>query len=105
MNTKTIEQLEPDSWVNLTAEVQELWDNEHPAIRQVGLLKDDTGIVKFVSWEKSGQPLLQLGVRYELIGIHVNPVYEDRVSIALVSVSKIIRLDPVDPVQLRIPAA
>ena len=104
MNTKTIEQLEPDSWVNLTAEVQELWDNEHPAIRQVGLLKDDTGIVKFVSWEKSGQPLLQLGVRYELIGMPVTE-FEDRLSVGIVSVSKIIRLDPVDPVQLKIPVA
>lgn len=93
-----IEDIKPDRWVNIEATVMELWDNEHPAIRQVGLLKDSSGIVKFVSWEKSVQPLLELGKTYRLEGMPVTQ-YEDRLGVALV------RTTLVTPVQQELPRA
>lgn len=88
---RKIEDIEIDKWVNLEAEVFELWENEHTLIRQVGLLKDTSGIVKFVSWEKSNLPLLEKGITYRLEGMPVSK-FEDRLSVALVSTTVITRI-------------
>ena len=37
---------QPDSWVNLKGRVVQLWENAHESIAQVGLLSDETGVVK-----------------------------------------------------------
>lgn len=88
---KRIDELKPDSWSDIEVTVQELWDNDHPAIRQVGILKDASGIIKFVSWEKSDQPLLEEGETYRINSTPVTK-FEDRLSVALVSTTLITRL-------------
>lgn len=90
---RKIEDIEVDKWVNLEVEVLELWHNEHPLIRQVGILKDTSGIVKFVSWEKSNLPLLEEGITYRLEGMPVS-VFEGRLSVAMVSTIVITRISP-----------
>lgn len=91
MAVKNIEDVQEGKWVELIAEVFQVWDSEHSSIRQVGLLKDDTGIIKFVSWEKSNKPLLQLGETYRLAHLPVSG-YEDMLSVAIVSTSEIERI-------------
>jgi replication factor A1 len=88
---RKIEDIEVDKWVNLEAEVLELWENEHTLIRQVGILKDTSGIVKFVSWEKSNLPLLEQGITYRLEGMPVSE-FEGRLSVAMVSSTVITRI-------------
>jgi replication factor A1 len=88
---RKIEDIEVDKWVNLEAEVLELWNNEHTLIRQVGILKDTSGIVKFVSWEKSNLPLLEEGITYRLEGMPVSE-FEGRLSVAMVSTTIITRI-------------
>lgn len=89
--TKNIEDLENGAWENIEAEVLTIWENEHPAIRQVGLLKDATGIVKFVSWEKSNLPLVEEGITYQFLGVPVTS-YNDRLSASLVRTTVITRV-------------
>ena len=91
MKITPIEDLQIEKWANIEAKVSQLWDNDHESIRQVGLLEDDTGIVKFISWEKSNQPLLEEGVTYRLKRMPVTE-FENRLSVALVSTSEITRL-------------
>lgn len=93
-NAKQIEDLGDGKWVTLEVTFLQEWENDHDAIRQIGLLQDDTGIIKFVAWEKSNLPLLEEGVRYRLGKVPVSK-YEDYLQIALVKTTIIERLDPV----------
>ena len=86
-----IEDLKARKWANLEVTVKEIWENEHPAIRQVGLLKDSSGIVKFVTWEKSDLPLLEEGGTYRFEGMPVTK-FEDRLGVALVATTEITRI-------------
>lgn len=88
---KKIDDLAPDKWANIEGTVQEIWDNDHAAIRQVGILKDSSGIVKFVSWEVSNKPLLEKGQTYRFEGMPVTE-FEDRLSVAIVKTTEITRL-------------
>ena len=88
---RKIEDLIVDKWANIEVKVLELWENEHTLIRQVGILKDSSGIVKFVSWEKSNLPLLEEGVTYRLEGVPVSE-FEGRLAVALVSTTEITRI-------------
>ena len=98
-NTDIIDINKEGAWVNITATVQTIWDNEHPSIRQVGLLKDDTGIIKFISWEKSGLPLIQADIEYELTNVVVGK-YEDYYSVSLNSNTKIARVSETEQAEL-----
>jgi len=91
MKITAIEDITPEKWVNLEATVLQIWMNDHPAIRQVGVLQDDTGIVKFVSWNVSNLPLLELGMVYQFKAMPVTE-YEGRYSVAMVSTTEIERL-------------
>lgn len=71
MGTK-IEDLKDGQWHDVTAKVIQIWNNEHGAIRQVGIIGDETGIVKFVSWEKSNLPLVVVEVEYDFRNIVVS---------------------------------
>jgi replication factor A1 len=86
-----IEDLKDGQWYNIEVKVIQLWDNEHPTIRQVGIVGDDTGIVKFVAWEKSNLPLVEIEGNYKINKVVVS-VYEDRVQISLNSNTTIARV-------------
>ncbi|MDD3708656.1 MAG: hypothetical protein PHR17_10420 [Aminobacterium sp.] len=64
-NSTKIENIDGSSkWVNIEAKVIQIWDNAHNSISQIGLLGDESGVIKFVSWEKAGKPQIELGEIY-----------------------------------------
>ncbi len=66
-NVMKIEQIQAaGSWVDLKARVVQLWMPENPAIKQVGLLGDETGVVKFISWAKADLSPLEEGKCYHI---------------------------------------
>lgn len=100
--SKNIEDLNADKWAHIEVKAEQIWDNDHPAIRQVGVLTDDTGIIKFVAWEKSNLPLLEEGVTYR-IGKVVVTEYDGKLQVAFVSTTEIERVGV--PEQSEIPVA
>ncbi len=56
---------------SLTAKVEQLWD-PHPTQHQVGLLSDETGVIKFVSWPHDDSVDLEEGHWYRLDELKVN---------------------------------
>lgn len=51
-------------WVSFKAKVVQLWDSNSPNVSQVGLVGDDTGIIKFITWAKSGKREVSEGSSY-----------------------------------------
>lgn len=72
----------PDTWVNVTARVIQLWENHHESIAQVGLIGDETGIIKFTLWNNAGIDLLELNKTYDFKNVVVKS-WNDKVSIDL----------------------
>lgn len=62
--TKVVDLLENGQWANLKAKVVQLWENTHESISQVGLLGDETGIIKFTEWKNAELPKLEQGESY-----------------------------------------
>lgn len=62
--TKIIDLSENGKWANLKAKVIQLWENNHESISQVGLLGDETGIIKFTIWKNAELPELEQGESY-----------------------------------------
>lgn len=83
---------EPDNFITIEAEVNELWDSDSDAISQVGLLHDNTGRIKFVSWSKSEVPLLTEGETYQLESV-VTDEYNGRMSVNLNSQTEVDIID------------
>jgi replication factor A1 len=83
---------EAEAWVDVEVQVAELWEDTHESMAQAGLLGDESGTIKFISWEASDLPLLQEGESYRLESV-VTDEYEGRYSVKLVSTSEIRRLD------------
>lgn len=97
-NIKQIEELEEGKWITIEATFQQEWESDHESIRQTGLLADDTGIIKFVSWEKSDLPKMVEGVKYRIGKVPVSR-YEDYLQIALVGTTNITRIEDEAPPQ------
>ena len=57
--------------VFIRATVERLWENTHESQRQAGLLEDDSGRIKFVSWESANLPMVREGASYEFDGVEV----------------------------------
>jgi replication factor A1 len=81
-----------EEWVDLTVQVLELWDPGSEAIAQVGLLGDETGRMKFVSFTTSELPELVEGRSYRLENV-VTDEYEGRFSVKLNRTTTITELD------------
>lgn len=68
MNESSVTKIEsiqtPGDWIDVKAKVVQLWDSNAESISQVGLLGDETGQIKFISWKKSKLPLLEEGESY-----------------------------------------
>jgi len=62
--TKIGEISKPNQWVSFKAKVVQLWDSGSPNVSQVGLIGDETGIIKFVTWAKAGKPEVKEGKSY-----------------------------------------
>ena len=83
---------EEEQWIDVRAEVAQLWEPNSDSIAQVGLLGDETGRIKFVSWATSDLPELEEGAAYSLSNV-VTDEYEGRYSVKLNRTTEIERLD------------
>ncbi|MEA3323814.1 MAG: hypothetical protein U9Q37_01575, partial [Euryarchaeota archaeon] len=81
-----------EQWVNLRANVVQLWDSTSPAIDQVGLIGDETGTIKFVKWTKSNLPALVEGKSYSLENMTTDE-WEGRFSVKMNRTTRIQELD------------
>jgi replication factor A1 len=79
---------EPEQWVDLKVQVVDLWEDTHESMAQAGLLGDESGTIKFISWAASDLPPLREGESYHLEGV-VTDEYEGRHSVKLVSTTGI----------------
>ena len=89
---KKIKDLKESEWATIEVEFIEEWNNNHPSIRQVGLVGDESGIMKLVSWEKSNLPIMQEGHRYRLTKVVISE-YDGRIQGALNRKSTITPID------------
>jgi replication factor A1 len=88
---------EAGKWITLRARVLQLWEPRSESISQVGLLGDETGRIKFVSWSASGLPLLEEGKSYELQRV-VTDKFQDKFSIKL---TKNTLIYPIEDVEIK----
>ncbi len=69
-------------WISLKAKVVQLWESDKSSISQVGLLGDETGIIKFVAFSKSELPLIEEGKSYHFSKL-VTDSWQGRFSVKL----------------------
>lgn len=80
------------NWVDIEVTVDELWDPNSDSIAQVGLVGDESGTIKFISWASSELPSLEKGESYRLENV-VTDEYQGRYSIKLNANTEITLLD------------
>jgi replication factor A1 len=86
---------EAGEWHDLFVDVIDLWDTSHPDMAQVGLLGDDTDIIKFVVWENDGETPVQLleeDESYEISNV-VTDEYNGKYSVELKSSTTVTEVD------------
>jgi len=83
---------QPEQWVDLTAQVVELWEPRSDAVGQVGLLGDESGTIKFTAWAKSDLDTLEEGEVYRLENV-VTDEYQGRYSVKLNKTTEITHLE------------
>ncbi|MFC7204814.1 replication factor A [Haloferax namakaokahaiae] len=81
-----------EQWVDVRAKVVELWEPRSESISQVGLLGDESGRLKFVSFTTSELPELEEGKSYAL-GNVVTDEYQGNFSVKLNRTTSITELD------------
>ncbi|WNY29052.1 hypothetical protein MmiEs2_12660 [Methanimicrococcus stummii] len=72
----------PDTWVNLKGKVIQIWEKSHESIAQVGLVGDETGIVKFTIWSNTEIEPLELNKTYDFKNVVVKS-WNDKAGITL----------------------
>jgi len=77
---------EADQWIDVVAEVIDLWEPRSETIAQVGLLGDESCRLKFVKWESAGLPELVEGETYRFQNV-VTDEYHGRYSVSMNSVT------------------
>lgn len=88
-----IEDVDSDGeWIDLTVKVVDLWDPNSDAVAQVGLLGDETGTTRFVSFASSDLPPLSEGEVYRLENV-VTDEYQGNYSVKLNRTTDITELD------------
>jgi hypothetical protein len=74
--------------VSIRGRIETLWEPSSAAIRQVGLIADESGRTKFTSWVKSRAPLVEEGDEVVLRAVAKN-WYQGRCSVALTGRSRV----------------
>ncbi len=82
----------PGQWISLKAKVVQLWDSSSPNVSQVGLIGDETGIIKFVIWAKSGKGEVEEGKSYIFRNV-VTDSFQGRMQIHVTRTSEIVEID------------
>ena len=83
---------EDGKWVSVRVKVTQIWDNDHESISQVGLVGDETGIIKFTKWVGAELPDVEEGKCY-LIGNVISKEWNGRINIDLNKNSSIEEID------------
>jgi replication factor A1 len=81
--------IEEGKWISLRAKVIQLWDSSD-SISQVGLIGDETGVIKFTIWKTAGIEIRLLQGNSYLFQNVVTGSFSDKMQIAVTSTSKII---------------
>jgi len=81
-----------EQWVDLRVKLVDLWEPRSDSISQVGLLGDESGTIKFVSFKTSDLPELEEGQAYELSNV-VTDEYEGNYSVKLNRTTGITEID------------
>lgn len=89
--TKIVDILEYGQWANLKAKVIQLWENTHDSVSQVGLLGDETSVIKFTEWKNAELPKLERGESYLLRNIVIDE-YNGRLEVKLNRTSSVEKL-------------
>ncbi|AEA46320.1 replication protein A [Archaeoglobus veneficus] len=82
----------PGKWVSLKAKVVQLWDATSPNVSQVGLIGDETGIIKFVIWAKAGKGEVEEGKSYLFKNV-VTDSFGGRMQVNVNRSSQIVEID------------
>lgn len=72
----------PDTWVNFTGKVIQIWESTHESIAQAGLVGDETGMIKFTIWSSTEIEPLELNKTYDFKNVVVKS-WNDKASITL----------------------
>lgn len=83
---------EPNEFVNIEVQVSDIWDNDTDVLSQVGLAHDETGKIKFQTWEKSQKPLLTEGQAYRLERVATDE-YQGNMSVSINSNTSVEMID------------
>ncbi len=97
----------PGQWISVKAKVVQLWDSSSPSVSQVGLIGDETGIIKFVIWAKSGKREVEEGKSYLFQNV-VTDSFQGRMQINVTRTSEIIEIDediPLPPREIEVVGA
>ena len=81
-----------EQWIDVTAKVTDLWEPHSESIAQVGLIGDESGTTKFVSFATSDLPELEEGAVYQLRNL-VTDEYQGDFSVKLNRTTEIERLE------------
>ena len=89
-----IEDVGDEAWVDIRAQVVDLWEVKHDSMAQVGLIADESAQMKFVKWAKNTEslPVLEEGVTYDFASVITNE-YEGKYSISLNKASEVSEAD------------
>lgn len=93
--TVTVEEVkekEDGEWVSLRVKFDESRDLTHENMVQHGIVGDETGRVRFVSWENSEPPELEEGESYHIENV-VTDEYQGSISITFTPNTEVDRLD------------
>jgi RPA family protein len=77
-----------NQWIDVVAEVVDLWEPRSEKIAQVGLLGDESDRLKFVKWASADLPELEAGETYRFESV-VTDEYQGRYSVSLNSATVI----------------
>lgn len=78
--------------IDVTARVQRLWDDVHPKQHQAGLLEDQSGTRKFVSWRSDEPPTVVPNLWYQFEDLRIDE-YRDEIRIVLDRETTATRID------------
>jgi len=87
--------LENEKWYTVKGRVVQLWDNTHNSIKQVGLIGDATGTVKFTSWASADAMELELDKSYKFSNV-ITSEFNGKMQIGINKKSEITETDPVE---------
>ncbi|MBN1323053.1 MAG: replication protein A [Methanotrichaceae archaeon] len=79
---------QPGIWVDIKAKVVQLWEPNNESISQIGLIGDETGVMKFVKWAKADLPDLAEGKSYRFRNL-VTDEFQGRFSVKMNRTSQI----------------